>query len=122
MKKIILITLFLISNISHADNVADSTARVCQKVKQCGVAQLEQQGLQSEMIDMMKSMFDGMCDSMVAPYVRQANDAGLEKKALACLETIEALSCKQLMNGAGNETKECKELEKAADEAGISKQ
>ena len=120
MKFTTLLFALLFAGLVQADDIADSSQRICAKVKTCGVAQLEAQGLQSEMVDMMKAMFDGMCQSMVAPYINRANDAGLEKKAMACLDTIEDMSCDQLMNGDGNQTEECKELEKAADEAGLN--
>jgi len=105
---------------AQAENISNSSQRVCQKIKSCGVAQLEEQGLQPEMVEMMKGMFDGMCESMVAPYIGRANDAGLEDKGIACLDAIETMSCEQLMSGAGNETEACKELEQAADEAGLN--
>ena len=103
-----------------ADDIAESSQRICKKVKSCGITQLEDQGIQPEMVEMMKSMFDGMCTTMVAPYIQRANDAGLEKKGIACLDAIEAMSCDELMNGEAENNEACQELEKAADEAGIS--
>ena len=118
----LLFTIFILSTFSYASNASDmseASNTICQKVKTCGTAQLESQGLPPEMVVMMKSMFDGMCETMIAPYITQTTDAGLEKKAIACLDTINTMSCEDLMKGQGNETQECKEFEKAADEAGI---
>jgi len=114
-----IIILGLFSHAVNASDMAEASSTICQKVKSCGTAQLESQGLPPEMVVMMKSMFDGMCETMIAPYIMKTTDAGLEKKAIACLDTINTMSCDDLMNGQGNETQECKEFKKAADEAGI---
>lgn len=115
---IFLVVLFSFST-SYASDMSEASSTICQKVKTCGTSQLESQGLPPEMVVMMKSMFDGMCETMIAPYITQTTDAGLEKKAIACLDTIKAMSCEDLMQGEGNDTEECKEFERAADEAGI---
>jgi hypothetical protein len=111
------VILSTFSLLSHADELSEATDTLCEKMKSCGLAQAKQQNLPPEMEQMMEGMFDGMCKSMVAPYVLSTKDAGLEDKALACLESFNEKSCDELMNNNGGDTEECKEFEKAANEA-----
>jgi len=119
MKTFVIAVLMTVSSLAHADKLTEMTGAVCEKIKTCGVAQLEQQGLPAETVQMMKAMFDGMCTSMVSPYINRTLDAGLEKKAVACLDSIQSMSCPDLMQGGADNSAECKEFEKAADEAGL---
>jgi hypothetical protein len=111
------ICLSLVSHTLFATSLTEATDELCQTIKTCGQEQLKQQNLPPEMAQMMEGMFDGMCQSMVAPYVLSTKDAGLEDKAIACLESFNSKSCDELMNNNGGDTPECKDFQKAADEA-----
>ena len=115
MKFMSLLVIFLFSGVANATGLSDATTTVCDKVKLCGTAQLERQQLSPDLEAMLTLMVNGMCEAIVAPYVSQAINAGLEQKAVACLETLDAMSCDQLLDGGGNESKACQELEKAAE-------
>lgn len=122
MKHVTKITVFALllaatSHLSFADDLAEATDKLCEKMKSCGQQQLKEQNLPPEMAQMMEGMFDGMCQTMVAPYVLSTKDAGLEDKAIACLESFNNKSCDELMKNNGGDTDECKEFEKAANEA-----
>lgn len=120
MKLALIIFILSISiNTSNARDISEASNVICEKVKTCGTAQLETQGLPPEMVVMMKAMFDGMCETMIAPYIIKTADAGLEEKAIACLDSISSMSCEHLMEGQGNETEECEEYKQAAEDAGI---
>jgi len=119
IKALLLLSTLTLSSIATATSLNEATDSLCRKIKSCATAQLEQQDLPPAMLQMMKAMFDETCASMISPYADKATDAGLEKKAIACIESVNTLSCSALMQDSGGETAECKTLEKAANQAGI---
>ena len=80
---------------------------------------IKKQGLAPEMEKMMHMMFDSMCTSIVAPYVTQTKDAGLESMANACMSSIESMNCDKLISGGADNSQACVAFEKAAKQAGI---
>ncbi|MBX2847392.1 MAG: hypothetical protein KTR16_03675 [Acidiferrobacterales bacterium] len=118
-----LVTIFsalLLSNIASAD-MNEKMDQLCSKMKQCT---LETQGMADqppEILAMMDSMFDGMCKQMLQPYTNTIGEAGLEDKAEACMDSFLDQSCDVIMANQREtyESPECKEFEKAADEAGV---
>ena len=113
------LTCILFCSSVQAESVDDMTAKVCARVKLCGTEEIKKQGLAPEMEKMMEMMFDSMCTSIVAPYVSQTKDAGLESMAEDCMSSIEAMSCEKLINGGADNSEACVAFEKAAKEAGI---
>jgi len=98
----------------------DSSAELCDKVKSCALAEVKAQGLPEGMVQMMVGMFEGMCATWVEPYAATVDKAGLEDKAIACIDSVVSESCAALMKAKGAfRTKECDEFEQAADEAGV---
>ncbi|OUS17800.1 hypothetical protein A9Q88_02320 [Gammaproteobacteria bacterium 50_400_T64] len=120
IKILFLLSTLTLPSIATATSLNDATDTLCRKIKSCATAQLEQQDLPPAMLQMMKAMFDETCASMISPYADKATDAGLEKKTIACIESINTLSCPALMQDSGGETAECKALEAAANAAGIN--
>ena len=120
MKRIYLSVLALLfMNWAFAD-MTEKTDQLCEKIKTCSIEQMgadQPPGIR----EMMQGMFDSMCASMVAPYMQTYSDAGLENKAEACLDTVIAASCDELMANQGEsyESQECQDFKTAADEAGI---
>lgn len=120
MKKILIAgAALLFINVAHAD-MQEKTDQLCEKIKTCSIEQMGPDQPPA-VIEMMQGMFDGMCASMMAPYMETYTDAGLENKAEACLDTILDASCDDLMANQGEsyESAECQEFKAAADEAGI---
>jgi hypothetical protein len=113
---IILLLVFSTFNV-HATELSDAVNELCEKMKVCGQEQLAQQDLPPEMAQMMEGMFNGMCQAIVAPYVASTQNAGLEDKAVACLNSFKDRSCQELMENNAGETEECEEFEEAANEA-----
>lgn len=111
------VVLLLTTASAQAKDLADATDKLCQKVKACGQEELARQELTPEMRQLMEPMFDGMCQSIVAPYLLSNKSAALESKAVACLNSFLDKSCEDLMENDGGHTKECREFKKAADEA-----
>lgn len=114
-----LLFLLTLPGITRATSFTEATQTLCNKIKSCTTIQLKQQQLPPAMMQMMTAMLDETCAKTIAPYARKATNAGLEKKAIACINSINALSCDALMNTSEAETSECRALEKAANEAGI---
>jgi len=120
IKKIISIiglSTFLWSGVASAD-LSSETAAMCDKVKQCALAQ-GGADMPPEMAQMMTVIFEQKCVEMTKPYVQATKEAGLASEAKACLDSMVAQSCAVLMNGNDNKTKECVKFEKAADKAGL---
>ena len=120
VKALLLLFALTLPGIATATSLNEATDNLCRKIKSCATTQLAQQDLPPAMLQMMKAMFDETCASMISPYADKATNAGLEKKAIACIESINTLSCTNLMQNSGAETTECKALEAAANEAGIN--
>lgn len=120
IKDLPLLILLTLPGIATANSLTEATNTLCIKIKACATAQLSQQQLPPAMLQMMTAMLDESCAKTIAPYADKATDAGLEKKAVACIKSINALSCNALMNTSEAETDECKVLEKAANEAGVN--
>ena len=119
-KALLLLSTLILPGIASATSLNEATDTLCRKIKSCASAQLEQQDLPPAMLQMMKAMFNETCASMISPYADKATNAGLEVKAIACIESINTLNCTSLMQNSGAETTECKALEAAANEAGIN--
>ena len=119
IKALPLFILFALPNIGHTTSLNQATNKLCEKIKSCAKAQMAQQNLPPAMEQMMTAMFEQSCTSIIAPYADQATNAGLEKKAVACISSINSLSCGVIMTATGSKTAECKTLESAARQAGI---
>ncbi|MBQ0719865.1 MAG: hypothetical protein KBT88_15330 [Gammaproteobacteria bacterium] len=120
IKALPLLLLFTLPNTALASSLTQATNTLCSKIKSCATAQMVQQQLPPVMLQMMTAMLDDTCSDIILPYANKATNAGLEKKSIACIESINTLSCSAVMKGAGGETSECKALERAANEAGIN--
>jgi hypothetical protein len=120
MKTLLVIaaTLFF-SSIVNAQ-MDEKLEQMCGKIKQCSLEQAGADDMPPEVQQMMLQMFDGMCKSMLQPYYNSVGEAGLEKKAEACMDTFLNQSCATLMANQGEYTSpECEDFKAAADEAGI---
>ena len=116
---VVLFACLLFSTAARAESVDEMTQNVCAKVKLCGTEEIKKQGLAPEMEQMMAMMFDSMCTSIVAPYVTQTKNAGLESLAKACMSSIESMNCDKLIDGGADNSQACVAFEKAAKQAGI---
>jgi len=120
IKALPLLILLTLSGNATASSLTEATNTLCRKIKFCTTAQLKQQQLPPAMLQMMTTMLDETCAKTIAPYANKATNAGLEKKAVACIKSVNDLTCNALMNTSEAETDECKTLEKAANEAGVN--
>lgn len=117
-----LFTLFFFANLlapAQAD-MNKTMDKMCEKIKGCGMIELKNQGLSEEMQNMMVGMFDGMCKTMFAEHIKTVGQKGLEEKAEACIDSMVAADCDELLNEEEQfKTKQCDEFEQAAEAAGV---
>ena len=119
MNKLCLVIFIFASQPAIAD-LDQTMDKLCAKTKSCGLAELEKQGIAGEMIDVMSSMFDGMCKGWLAPYAQSVGEAGLEDMAESCIDSMASQSCGELMESQGEfASKACVEFKAEAEKAGI---
>lgn len=120
MKKFTMAIMLLMLSTTVSADLDEATVKLCTKIKTCSLAEIEKQNLPEEMATVMTAMFDGMCQTWVKPYAQTLGNAGLEKKAEACIDSMVSQSCQTLMEAEGEFTSaECEEFKRAADEAGV---
>jgi hypothetical protein len=119
LKALPLLIGFALPNTGGATSLNEATNTLCDKIKSCAMLEMAQQELPPGMEQMMTAMFEQSCTSIIAPYAGKATNAGLEKKAVDCINSINKLSCGVVMTASGSQTAACKALENAARQAGI---
>ncbi|MBL1319525.1 MAG: hypothetical protein COA63_000500 [Methylophaga sp.] len=117
MKYILAILLLNAIQTASADTIDQQSLQLCEKIKSCALAELEGHDMSADMKSMVLSSMDGMCQAMATEFsndsIKEYDD--LRKQATACMTSLSALSCPQLMDGA-TDTPECVALEKSAAE------
>lgn len=96
-----------------ATDFEKASTRLCDKIQQCAYDELESQ---QQLNDQMRQMIDGVVDSMCKQYLQKTDqlEAGeTEQAAVACLDSLSALSCDALQGGQPA-TPACKKFEKMA--------
>ena len=120
MTRLSFVFLLLFANLANAEKVVEMSEAVCAKVKACGIEQIAEQQIPEEMQAAVVTLFEGMCATMVAPYIDRSIEAGLEDQAVACLEAVEAQSCDELVDSGADEIPVCQEYKEAAEAAGVA--
>lgn len=98
---------------SDADDFKAASKAVCEKMKQCALAQMDMSDMTPEMRQMSNSMVSNMCIgvlefSQIEPY------QALYEPAAACLQSMSILSCNELIESGDVVTPACTEYEKLA--------
>jgi hypothetical protein len=102
----------LISSPVRADDLADAALSVCEKMKACAIAQIPEEDLTPEVRQMMGPMLDNMCVKMQSSVKGAPSGHPLYAPALACMRSMEALSCERIQDPQREKTSECKAYEK----------
>lgn len=97
-----------------ANEMADAALELCEKVKACSMAEIDQEDLTPEIEAMMKPILDGMCANMQSRLAVVDPSHPMYDVSLSCGRSMSALSCDQLMNANQVVTPECEEYEAAA--------
>lgn len=103
-----------------ADELTEASRGLCDNVKTCALEQMATQELTPEMREMMEPMLANMCTQMNSKIKEVPTDHGLYKPAVACIRSMQSLTCEQMQNGMQTQTPECQQYEKQVKAAGIA--
>ncbi len=106
-----LLSTVLLSGQASADEIADAALDLCEKVKACAMAGIAEEDLTDDTREMMQPMLDNMCANMQAKVQEVPRGHGLYGPAVACLRSMQALSCEEMQTSQAN-TPACQEYEK----------
>lgn len=102
-----------------ADDIGDAALALCEKVKACSMAQINEEDLTPELRQMMEPMLENMCSNMQARVQEFPAGHELYQPSVACMRSMEALSCEAMMDSEQFATPACKDYEqKVRDAAG----
>lgn len=102
-----------------ADELTEASRALCDNVKSCALEQMAEQELTPEMREMLEPMLANMCTQMNSKIKEVPTDHGLYKPAVACIRSMQSLTCEQIQDGMQEQTPECQEYENKAREAGL---
>ena len=87
---------------SLAEPFDDAANALCEKTKMCARASMAGQQIPPDMMAMINQQLDGLCAGMLASFdVNGMTDHPLYQPAVACMESMAALSCDALEREAG---------------------
>lgn len=118
----LLVSLVLIHLSVHvaADELRDAVQGLCDSVRSCALEQIVKEELTPEMRDMMEPMLDNMCATMKENVQEVAPGHPLYDPAVACIRSLESLTCDEMQNPGRDSTPECEIYEKLASEQSAS--
>lgn len=100
-----------------ADSLESAANDLCEKVKSCSLAELNQQDLTPEMKAMLEPMLQNMCAAMREGIREVPVEHDLYDPAVACMRSMAGLSCTEFNNGSTVETPECVKYRDMAEKA-----
>ncbi len=103
--------------LAGADDITSAAKDLCEKVRSCAMAQVAEEDLTPELRQMMDPMLDNMCANMQSKVQEVATGHPLYQPSIACMRSMEALSCEEMQDPASMQTSECETYEKLAREA-----
>ena len=107
---------------ASAEELTKAALGLCEKVKSCAMQEIAEQDLTPEMRQMMQPMLDNMCTTMQQGIGEIPTGHELYKPAVACMRSMEQLSCEQMQNQSDQGTPECQKYAELAEQAGYSQQ
>jgi hypothetical protein len=96
------------------DDFADSALQLCEKLKGCATAEMNQSDLTSEVRQMMEPMLATMCSTMRDNIEQVPSGHELYGPALACMRSLSEMSCDDMQNQESYHTGACKAYEELA--------
>ena len=111
---LVMLTLPLLSLVASADDITSAASGLCEKVRSCAMSQVAEEDLTPEMRQMMEPMLDSMCDNMQSRVQEVSAGHPLYQPAVACMRSMEALSCEAMRSSDNLQTEECKAYEEKA--------
>ena len=100
---------------TFADEYPEVSLALCEKIKSCALAQMGSQEITPEVRQMMQPMLDSMCSNIMVNLPEVAENHAMYKPAMACMKSLEALSCEAMQQTSEANTPACKEYEALAE-------
>lgn len=94
-----------------ADEIGAAALDLCEKVKACSMAQINEEDLTPELRQMMEPMLENMCANMQAGVQEVPSGHELYQPAVDCMRSMAALSCEAMMDSEQMVTPQCKDYE-----------
>lgn len=102
---------------ARADELADASVTLCEKVKSCALAQVAEEDLTPQARQMMQPMLDNMCLQVQGAVGNVPAGHPLYAPAVACMQSLHALSCEAMQSAGEAITPACEAFEKLARES-----
>jgi len=99
-----------------AEDLTEVTQALCDTVKSCALEQVAQEDLTDEMREMMVPMLENMCTTMRNEVQDVPTGHELYQPAVACVRSLVSLSCEQLQDADREQTPQCVEYDRLAQE------
>lgn len=116
-RKWFLLVLVSLAGAVSADELMEASRGLCDNVKTCALEQIAEEDMTPEMRGMMEPMLQNMCTAMNSKVGEVPTGHGHYKWAVACIRSMQSLSCAQLQDPDQAVTPECEQYEKMAREA-----
>ena len=100
--------------LSSADDISSAAKDLCEKVRSCAMAQVAEEDMTPELRQMMEPMLDSMCANMQSKVQDVSAGHPLYQSSIACMRSMEALSCEEMQDEARMQTPECTAYEEQA--------
>lgn len=117
MRKTLLLVIALFSTGVIAEDMQGSLNKLCKTIQHCAITQAGSSA-NKEMQALLQPMLDAMCQQMEQGYTEALTEQPqLESEALACVQSLAALSCDELLSSKDKEsvTKACETYKKKAE-------
>lgn len=93
------------------EDLASEMNKFCDKMKSCATEQMAGSGLSSDMEAMIMQNMEGVCAGMEAQFQAAVSNNRMYQPALACLRSMQSMSCQQLQDSDGAASAECERYE-----------
>jgi len=103
---------------ASAANFKQASMALCEKVKSCAMAKMDQKEMTPQMRQMLEPMFETMCESARNYVDEVATGHEMYPVAVACMNSMSNLSCEQMETLDQNATPECAKYEAMAKKYG----
>ena len=101
--------------VATADSLESAANDLCEKVKSCTLAEMNQQELTPELKAMMEPMLENMCVAMREGIREVPVEHELHAPAIACLRSMANLSCADFQDDTKVDTAECRKYRDMAE-------
>ena len=99
---------------AQAGELADEALGLCEKVKSCALAQMNQSDITPQMRQMIQPTLDTMCDQVTSKVSDVPQGHAMYDSAVACMRSMRTLACEDMVNSQPTVTPACREYEEMA--------